>query len=196
MAVWEILLIGVALSMDAFAVGMTDGISEPKMKPWKPILIAAFFGAFQFLMPVAGYYFGSIFTFAIKEIAPWISFAILAFLGGKMVFDFFMERGKRGQGETAAKSTGVPKLFVQAVATSIDALAVGVTFLASDATQGLPMHVTLCALVIGAVTFMLSLVAVFLGRKAGDKFSDKARLLGGLILIAIGLKILIEGLVG
>lgn len=197
MAIWEVILIGVALSMDAFAVGMTDGMTEPHMKPWKAIVIAAFFGVFQFLMPVAGYYFSSIFTHIVQKIAPWLSFALLVFLGGKMIFDFVLEqkRRKAGEEETAAKSTGAAKLFVQAIATSIDALAVGVTFLAAETSGGLPLHVLLCALIIGAITFGLSVAAVFIGKKAGNKFSDKAELLGGLILIAIGVKILIEGLI-
>ncbi len=196
MAVWEICLIGVALAMDAFAVGMTDGMTEPNMKPWKMFLIAAFFGAFQFLMPVAGYYFGSIFTHIVQKIAPWLSFAILALLGGKSIFDFFMELKNKDAEKKPSKGATVLQLFVQAIATSIDALAVGVAFLATETDVGLPFPVVFCALIIGAVTFALSTAAVFLGRKAGDKFSDKARLIGGVILIAIGLKILIEGLVG
>ena len=197
MAIWEIVLIGVALSMDAFAVGMTDGMTEPKMKAWKVVVIAAFFGIFQFLMPVAGYYFGSIFTHIVQKIAPWLSFAILAFLGGKMVLDFILEQRqkKRGEAVKSEKSTGIAKLFVQAVATSIDALAVGVTFLAAETNGGLPMHVVLCALIIGAITFSLSTAAVAIGKRAGNRFADKAELLGGLILIAIGVKILIEGLI-
>lgn len=94
----------------------------------------------------------------------------------------------------AAKPLGAGKLLLQAVATSIDALAVGVTLLAADAAGGLCMHVALCALVIGAVTFTLSFAAVLLGKRIGDRFSDKAGLLGGVILVAIGTKILLEGI--
>ena len=197
MAVWEILLIGLALSMDAFAVGMTDGMTEPRMKAKKVLLIAAFFGIFQGMMPIIGYYFSSLFTSLVEKIAPWLAFALLSFLGGKMVFDFFMERRKKqaGESETAEKRTGILKLLVQAVATSIDALAVGVTFLAAETADLLPLHIGYCALIICAITFTLSLAAVCIGKKAGDKFSDKAVLLGGVILIAIGLKILIEGLI-
>ena len=195
MEIWEIVTIGVGLSMDAFAVGMTDGMAEPRMRILKIFLIAGAFGLFQFLMPVLGYYLGSVFTSLVKRIAPWLSFAILAFLGGKMIFDFIMEHRKKGEDSPPAHPTGAAKLLVQAVATSIDALAVGVTLLAAETSQGLPFHVTLCALVIGAITFSLSVAAVLIGRKAGDKFSDKAQLLGGVILVAIGLKILIEGLI-
>lgn len=195
MEIWEIVILGVGLSMDAFAVGMTDGMAEPRMRIPKIFLIAGAFGLFQFLMPVLGYYLGSVFTSLVAKIAPWLSFAILAFLGGKMIFDFIMEHRKKGEEPLPAHPTGAVKLLVQAVATSIDALAVGVTLLAAETSQGLPFHVTLCALVIGAITFALSVAAVLIGKKAGDKFSDKAQLLGGVILVAIGLKILIEGLI-
>ncbi len=194
MQLYEILLIGIALSMDAFAVGMTNGMTEPKMRLYKMLLVAGAYALFQFLMPVVGYYCGYAFSAFMGKIAPWLSFALLAFIGGKMIFDFFRERRaqKRETPVYVQKPLGAGKLLMQAVATSIDALAVGVTFLAEEASVGLPMHVVFCALVIGAITFALSLLAVVLGKKIGDKFSDKAALLGGAILIAIGLKILFE----
>ncbi len=195
MQLYEILLIGVALSMDAFAVGMTNGMSEPKMRLYKMLCVAGMYALFQFLMPVVGYYCGYAFSSLVKKIAPYLSFALLAFIGGKMIFDFFreMRAAKRETPVYVQKPLGAGKLLMQAVATSIDALAVGVTFLAAETTEGLPMHVTLCALVIGAITFALSLLAVYLGKKIGDRFADKAGLLGGVILLAIGVKILIEG---
>ncbi len=209
MAFWEVLLIGIALSMDAFAVGMTNGMTEPKMRLLKALCVAGMYALFQFLMPVLGYYCGYAFSSLVEKIAPWLSFGLLALIGGKMIFDFAAEKlGKKKTAERAeggrapcpaeggrTKPLGAGKLFLQAVATSIDALAVGVTFLAAETTEGLPMHVSLCALVIGAVTFVLSLAAIFLGKKIGDRFSDKAELLGGVILLAIGIKILVEGLV-
>lgn len=198
MAVWEILLIGVALSMDAVAVGMTNGMVEPKMKLAKSAGIAGMFAFFQFLMPVLGYYCGFAFSALVEKIAPWLSFALLAFLGGKMAVDFVRETlAAKKEAATPVytqKPLGAGKLFVQAVATSIDALAVGVTLLAAETTEGLPFHVVFCALLIGAVTFLLSFAAVFLGKKAGDRFAGRATLLGGIILIAIGVKILLEGL--
>ena len=160
MSVWEIVLLGIALSMDA---------------------------VFQCLMPVLGYYCGAAFASAVEKIAPWLSFGLLAFIGGKMIFDCFKKE------ETCAEPVGVKKLFVQALATSIDALAVGVSLLAaSTSAAGLPFSIWLCALTIGAITFSLSAGAVFLGKKIGNRLADKAELVGGLILIAIGLKILIE----
>lgn len=197
MKLYEILLIGVALSMDAFAVGMTNGMAEPKMRLYKMLCVAGMYALFQFLMPVLGYYCGYAFSSLVAKIAPYLSFALLGFIGGKMIFDFFRERAKKRKNpdrEIVLRPLGAGKLVVQAVATSIDALAVGVTFLAAETAEGLPMHVCFCALVIGAITFVLSLIAVLLGKKIGDRFSDKAGLLGGAILIAIGLKILIEGM--
>lgn len=220
MSVWEILLIGVALSMDAFAVGMTNGMAEPKMRALKMTLIALTYAFFQFLMPVLGYYCGAAFASLVKKIAPWLAFFLLSVIGGKMIADFFIDyfkakkAAKSAAGETmreepaeepetlaeagevrAQKKLGAGKLLLQAVATSIDALAVGVTFLAAEVSEGLPFHVVFCALVIGAVTFCLSFAAVFLGKRIGNRFSSGAGLLGGLILLAIGLKILIESFV-
>ena len=202
MAVWEILLIGVALAMDAFAVSLTNGMLEPKMPFWKAALVAGAYALFQFMMPLVGYYCGYAFSSFVAKIAPWLSFVLLGFIGGKMIFDSAREiyqnrHPKEEQTETLEKERPkltAGKLLVQAVATSLDALAVGVTLLAADTGAGLPMHVALCALVIGAITFALSISAVYIGKKAGDRFSDKAGLLGGIILVAIGLKILLEGI--
>ena len=196
MEIWEIILIGVALSMDAVAVGATNGMTEPKMKWGKLLLIAATFGLFQFGMPVIGYYFGYAFSSLVEKIAPWLSFALLAFIGGKMIADCAIELHKKRKGEEVAerKPLGAGKLLLQGVATSLDALAVGVTLLAAETTKGLPIHAVLCALVIGAITFSLVVPAVLLGKKVGGKFADKAGFLGGAVLIAIGIKILIEGL--
>ncbi len=196
MEIWEIVLIGVALSMDAFAVGMTNGMEEPYMRARKMILIAGVYACFQFLMPVLGYYCGSAFASLVEMIAPWLSFFLLSAIGGKMVFDFIKESGRARTSAFAPRSVlGFGKLLLQGVATSIDALAVGVTLLAAEKTSGLPLHVAFCALVIGGVTFALSLTAVGLGKRIGDRFADKAELLGGLILIGIGIKLLVEGLV-
>ncbi len=197
MSIYEILLIGVALSMDAVAVGMMNGMVEPGMKPWKVAAVAGMYAFFQFLMPVLGYYCGYAFSAFVKKIAPWLSFALLGFIGGKMIFDYFREERQRRGGERIVAQTklGAGKLLLQAVATSIDALAVGVTLLAAETDAGLPFHVIFCALVIGGVTMLLSGAAILLGKKVGDRFADKAELLGGLILLAIGIKILIEGLI-
>lgn len=196
----EIVFIGIALSMDAFAVGMTNGMVEPKMRTFKVLAIAFAFAFFQFGMPLLGYFLGAAFTELVEKIAPYLSFGLLLLLGGKMIFDCAKEKAEKKR-ESAlrpyllaqANPLGAGKLLVQAVATSLDALAVGVTLLAAETGAGLPASVWLCAFVIGAVTFSLSVIAVSIGKKAGDKFSDDAGLLGGVILISIGLKILLEG---
>ncbi len=191
MSIWEILLIGVALAMDAVAVGMTDGMTEPRMPLPKMCLVAGAFALFQFAMPLLGYYASYAFSSLIAKIAPYLSFALLLLIGGKMIFDSVREMKKK---ETDRRPLGAGKLLVQAVATSLDALAVGVTLLAVDAAEGLPLHAALCALLIGGVTFLLALPAVAIGKRAGDAFSDKAGIVGGVVLIAIGVKILVEGL--
>lgn len=196
MGISEIALIGVALSMDAVAVGMTNGMTEPNMRVWKMFCVAGMYALFQFLMPLVGYYCGYAFSSLVAKIAPWLSFALLAFIGGKMIADYFKENAEKKRTARrlfpAAGSLGAGKLLMQAVATSIDALAVGVTLLAEETEGALPLPIVFCALVIGTVTFELSSAAVALGKKIGDAFSDKATLLGGAILLAIGAKILIE----
>ncbi len=186
MSVWEVLVLGLGLSMDASAVGMTNGMVEPKMKVFKVLLIALFYAFFQALMPVIGYYCASLFSSVVVKIAPWLSFILLGFIGGKMIFDCFKKE------EKTLEPVKIGKLCVQAIATSIDALAVGVTLLCTQTTVGLPCNIWLCALMIGGVTFCLATAAVYIGKGIGDKLADKAELIGGIILIAIGLKILIE----
>lgn len=201
MTVIEVVLLGGALSMDAFAVGLTNGMVEPHMKLRKALLIAAFYGGFQFLMPMAGYYGGSVFSALVEKIAPVLSFILLAFIGGKMIWECVRGEGKGltplggGRPLVEKKTLGLGKLFAQAVATSIDALAVGVSLLAQEIAGSLPFAAVYCAVVIGLVTFFLSTIAVTLGRTAGDKFADKAEIVGGFILVAIGLKLLLEGII-
>lgn len=191
MSVWEILLLGIALSMDAVAASMTDGMTEPRMLPIKAAAIAFSFGLFQFFMPLVGYYCGYAFAELVEKIAPWLSFALLGFLGGKMIFDSMKTEGKVLL-VGGVKQNGAGKILVQAIATSIDALAVGVTLLAAETASGLPDPVFLCAMLIGETTTALSLAAVAIGKRAGDKLSDRAEFLGGAILLLIGIKILLQ----
>lgn len=192
MSVWEILLLGIALSMDAVAAGMTDGMTEPRMLPLKAVCIAFSFGLFQFLMPLAGYYCGYAFAELVGKIAPWLSFCLLGYLGGKMIYDSLKEGGADKFLRDGKRTTGAGKILVQAIATSIDALAVGVTLLATETTTGLPGHVALCSLLIGETTTVLSLLAVGIGKRAGDRLADRAEFLGGAILLLIGIKILVQ----
>lgn len=222
MQIWEILLLAVALSMDACTVGMANGMLYPKMPVKKVLLIGLFFGFFQFLMPVIGYYITGIvtgaFMEAFKSVSAWISFGLLAFLGGRMLWEGIKEfraeksekeqacpcmenaenvqttgAGMRSPIETPEKSLTLWELFTQAIATSIDALAVGVTLqMAAISETGLALGVWGATGVIGVCTFGLSVGAVYIGKLLGGKLADKASMFGGVVLIAIGLKILIE----
>ena len=204
----EIVLIGMALAMDACAVAMTDGMTDSKMPLWKVLRIGVFFGFFQFAMPVIGYFITGLiadaFLDTFEDISAWISFALLAFLGGKMLFECISEKikEKREKDETAGAGTcscsacqpqtGVWKLTVQAIATSIDALAVGVTLQMAAIQQDLALGVWGATAVIGVVTLGLAIGAVYIGKLVGNKLADKAGIVGGLVLLGIGLKILIE----
>lgn len=204
----EIVLIGIALAMDACAVAMTDGMTEPKMPVWKTLIIGVFFGFFQFAMPAIGYFVTGIiadaFLGTFQNISAWISFALLAFLGGKMLFECIFEKVKEkgesceiagaGTGSCSAcqPKTSFGKLTLQAIATSIDALAVGVTLQMEAINGELAMGVWGATATIGIITFGLAIVAVYIGKLVGNKLADKAGIVGGLVLLAIGLKILIE----
>ncbi len=204
MQVYEILLMAVALAMDACAVAMTNGMTHPKMSVKWAFLIGGLFGVFQFLMPVVGYFITGIianaFLDTFEKISAWISFGLLTFLGGKMLFDSIMEMRERKASEENAplhdcgqKRLTVGKVCVQAVATSIDALAVGVTLqMAAISSAGLALGVWGATGVIGGITFALAVGAVYIGKLVGNKLADKAGLVGGVVLIGIGLKIVIE----
>lgn len=218
MGVWEVLLLGLALSMDACAVGMTNGMTNPKLKVKGALLIGGLFGFFQFLMPLIGYYItgviASAFLTTFEKISAWVSFALLGVLGGKMIFECVRDwiKAKREKavcqtcfsdsdevktteaGMRSLENLSFGKLILQAIATSIDALAVGVTLQMSAITQGLVLGAWGSTLTIGVTTFILSTGAVYIGKAIGDKLADKASFFGGLVLVAIGLKILFEGI--
>ena len=206
MGIIELILIAFALSMDAFAVGLTNGMTDSKMKLGKILLIAGFYGFFQAVMPLIGFFASGAFSALIEKIAPWLSFFLLALIGGKMLLDGvkeFMENKKLQQEPTHAREKAqkgedieldLPTLTAQAVATSIDALAVGVTFFALNTANTLCLNIWLDSLIIGLVTFVLSTLAVFIGKAVGNKLADKAAIVGGVVLIAIGIKILLEGI--
>lgn len=189
MTVWEILLIGLGVSADAFAVSMCKGV-EMKKIIWKyALLIALFFGGFQMIMPLIGWGAGSLFQKYITEFDHWIAFGLLLFLGGKMIYDGIFDKDEKKEGdEDKPLKLGFFTLLVMAIATSIDALAVGVTF------AFLKVNVWIAVSIIGATTFSFSLVGVGIGVKVGDKFKNKAEILGGVILILLGVKILLEHL--
>lgn len=201
MQVWEIFVLAIALAMDACAVGMTNGMQERKMRFSRQALIAFCFGFFQFLMPLIGYYLSgaiaSAFIQTFSRISSWVSFALLAFLGGKMLVESLRELRERRNPNSVKKPYvfSIPTLLLQSVATSIDALAVGVTLqMATLTPSGLATGAWGATAIIGVVTFILALGAVELGKKIGDKLSEKAGVFGGFVLIAIGLKILLQSL--
>ena len=192
MSIFEIILMSVALAMDAVAVGMTNGMTDSKMKPGRMVETAGAFGLFQCFMPLVGYCAGEVLSGYLISVAPMLSFAILVFLGSKMIVGCVNEMLHPAPKFMARKREGAFKLLIQAIATSIDALAVGITLLVLEGAGTLALAPLYCALIIGVITFALSLIAVFIGKKAGDMLSDKAEILGGVVLVFIGIKILLE----
>lgn len=199
MSFWEILLLAVGVSMDAFAVSVGKGLSVQKIS-WRGVLsVALWFGGFQALMPVIGYYLGVSFADLVEKIDHWIAFALLAFIGGNMIREALQSsRDEAAEAMDAARQRGSEKpadrpfafrtMLLLAVATSIDALAVGVSF----AFLRTPIWSSVA--IIGVTTGLFSVAGLLLGKKVGDRFHKGAEILGGIILIAIGLKILIEHL--
>lgn len=181
---WEILLLAVGVSMDAFAVSIGKGLSAKRITLRELFLIGLWFGGFQVLMPVIGYYLGGSFTDLVEKIDHWIAFALLAFIGGNMIREALLG----GEQSHADASFCFRTMLVLAVATSIDALPVGISFVF------LRMPLWPSVGIIGATTFAFSAVGLLIGKRVGRRFYKAAEILGGLILIAIGLKILIEHL--
>ena len=181
-------LLGIGLAMDAFSVSLANGLHEPKMRIKKMCSIAGTFGAFQAIMPMTGWlcvhtvveYFR---TF--EKFIPWIALILLGFIGGSMLLS-----GIRGTGEDEeAPGVGIKALFIQGVATSIDALSVGFTISEYNWLMAL-----VCSLIIAVVTFIICMTGLSLGKRFGTKLSNKADILGGVILIAIGLEIFISNI--
>jgi putative Mn2+ efflux pump MntP len=191
---WSILfffnsvLLGIGLAMDAFSVSLANGLNEAGMKKSKMFCIAGVFALFQALMPMLGWicvhtvlqYFK-----VFENFIPWIALVLLAFIGGKMLFE-----GIRNDSDNEDNtSVGITALLVQAIATSIDALSVGFTIAEYNAVMA-----TVCAAIIAVVTFFICMAGLAIGKKVGTKFSNKAAILGGSILILIGLEIFITGI--
>lgn len=180
------ILLGVGLAMDAFSVSLANGLNEPKMQARKIGGIAGVFAGFQALMPMIGWI--CIHTIAtyfqmFQKLIPWIALLLLGYIGGKMLLD-----GIRHTEEETEAAIGMRGLLVQGVATSIDALSVGFTIADYNFMKAL-----CCAIIIAAVTFFICVTGVLIGKKFGTKLSDKASILGGVILIGIGIEIFISG---
>lgn len=184
----QVFLIGVGLSMDAFAVAICKGLNMKKIDYKYTALIAAFFGGFQALMPLVGWLLGVQFEKYIVSIDHWIAFGLLAFIGGNMIRESISPEEEAECEECESLGYDLKELFMLAVATSIDALAVGVTF------AFLGVNIVSSITVIGITTFCLSIVGVAIGNRFGARYKNKAEFAGGLILILIGLKILLEHL--
>lgn len=186
-----LLLIAVGLSMDAFAVSVSNGMVMCHTRARRIVKIAGSFGLFQGLMPLVGYTIARTFADKIQAIDHWIAFVLLAFVGGKMLWEAL-----RGGEDDLPRGDPCSwkNLLVMSVATSIDALAVGASFavMPREGLLALSFGYLLCCAVIAAVTFLLCIVGVAVGCRCGDRFGKKAEVVGGLVLIAIGLKILLE----
>lgn len=183
MDVLAILLIAVGLAMDAFAVSVCKGLSMKKMSWNKAIIVGLYFGIFQGLMPVIGFLLGTSFASLVIQIDHWIAFVLLGFIGGNMLKEAFSNESENRNDNVDFKT-----MIVLAIATSIDALAIGITF------AFLKVNLILSVLMIGIITFILSIIGVKIGNKFGDRYERKAEMAGGLILILMGIKILLEHL--
>lgn len=208
MTILDLILIGIALSMDAFAVTISDTFMYPDMKRGQRFLLPLFFGLFQGLMPLLGYFLGSLVASFIERYAGIVTFIILGFIGGQMIWDTLKEalkRRKGAKGEGSAEGAGTSPdgdltgrsavrsaarltwgiLLFQSVATSIDAFAVGVSFCAENVV------IWLAVSLITLTTFLCCLVALAIGRRFGTALGDKAQMVGGIVLILIGIKALV-----
>ena len=188
MNIIEIVLLAVSLSMDAFAVALCKGLALRKLNIKSCLIVGAWFGSFQALMPLLGYFLGSTFADKITSVDHWIAFVLLALIGGNMI----KEALEKDEENSTDASLGFKTMFVMAVATSIDALAVGVSFAFTEFKA--QWYVYIAFALIGIITFAISAAGVKIGNIFGTKYKSKAEFAGGIILILLGLKILLEGL--
>ncbi|MBR3150268.1 MAG: manganese efflux pump [Eubacterium sp.] len=180
------ILFGFGLAMDAFSVSVANGLSEPKMRRRKAVTIAGTFAFFQCVMPLIGWaavHFVVSYFKKVEPFIPYVALILLLYIGGKMVYESILSKGEE---EKAALGAGT--LFVQGIATSIDALSVGFTTQSYGLTDAF-----ISALIIGVVTFGVCVAGIKIGKVFGDRFSSRATLLGGIVLIGIGIEIFIKG---
>ena len=183
------ILLGCGLAMDAFSVSIANGLAAPCMCRKRMFSIAGVFALFQGVMPLLGWFFVQSFIglfSSLQGVIPWVSLALLSFIGGKMLFDAF----KPDEEEDCVCATlGIGALLVQGIATSIDALSVGFTI-----AEHTIVPATVSALIIAAVTFPICFAGVYIGKRFGDRFSHKAEIFGGVLLILIGIEIFLTGI--
>ena len=191
MSVLDIFLLGVGLSMDAFAVAICKGLAMKKVNKKQMLLIALFFGGFQALMPLIGWLVGSTFAKKIAAFDHWIAFILLVIVGGNMVVDAIKEWKEEDKVEIVDPPIDFKELTLLSIATSIDALACGVTFSFYE-----DFNIIKAIAIIGVTTFVISAGGVYVGNIFGDKYKAKAQLVGGIILIFLGIKILLEHTMG
>lgn len=198
------LLLGVGLAMDAFSVSVANGLKEPKMKPARMSIIAGVYALFQFAMPIIGWFLVhtliGIFD-ELEKIVPWVGFALLIFIGGKMIFETVSEiRNKKADKNSGSKADakgngdsdnkiGAYALIIQGIATSIDALSVGLTISDYHVVAALT-----ASIIVAVVTFIICMLGLKLGKLVGDGLGKFAGIIGGIILIGIGIEILVKGL--
>lgn len=190
MDIITLLLLSVGLAMDAFAVSICKGLAMPKLKVSHMIIVGAWFGGFQALMPMIGYLLGSRFVQFITSVAPWIAFVLLFIIGGNMIRESFSK-----EESNATDALGFKTMFVMAIATSIDALAVGITFACVPvqiAAANALINTIIAVLIIGIITFIISAIGVKVGNVFGTRYKNKAEFAGGVILILLGIKIILE----
>ena len=181
------ILLGAGLAMDAFSVSLVNGLNEPQMKNSKEIAIAGTYALFQFAMPLTGWIcvhtIATLFT-SFQKFIPWIALILLLYIGGKMIFESF---SKKQEDEQISKSLTFKVLLVQGFATSIDALSVGFTI--AEFTW---IFALVESLIIAIATFIICFIGLKIGKKAGTKLSEKAELIGGIILVAIGIEVFVK----
>ena len=182
MSIVELFILAVGLSMDAFAVSICKGLSLGKIKPKHMCIAGAWFGGFQALMPLIGYYLGSLFADMVTRYSHWVAFALLLAIGCNMIKESLWEE------ENVSNDMGFKSMLLLAIATSIDALAVGITFAFLD------YPIVEAITIIGISTFFISIGGVYVGNFFGNKYEKKAEFVGGLILVLIGVRILLKQL--
>ncbi len=182
----ELVILAISLAMDAFAVAICKGLAMKKSSIGRACIVGAWFGGFQGLMPFLGFLLGTGFASFISSVDHWIAFILLSLIGGNMIKEAI--EIMHGKEEELDESLGIKAMLPLAIATSIDALAVGVTF------AFLEVNVIFACLSIGIITFIISSVGVFAGNIFGSKYSSKAQLLGGAVLVILGIKILVQSL--
>ena len=190
MGLWELFVLAVGLSMDAFSVAVCKGLSVCQIRKKQILTVGLYFGFFQGFMPLVGYLLGSGFQEKIQSIDHWIAFILLGFIGGKMILEAVKEWNEEDIVEVKDQPLDHRNMFVLAVATSIDALAVGITFAFLDTP------ILEAITIIGITTMIISIVGVVIGNYFGGKYKHKAELVGGIILVLLGVRILIQHLSG